>query len=238
MQSTNFSTIECIVIQICPQELAGETTVNGKKFKRTAAFVFLPNSKPGTTISCPLNYFQESCSITQKWIKSDSGQRIKLESLDQLSKVIITKKVDGIESEIYLPEFFSKKLFDYFALDINNNLVAYKGFDCYALQSLLSDVKMYPPNPTWDYKDISPSLGDIIVLSTDKNIPDSIKHWALSLGEDLYLSKFGRSGEGADSQVTIMNLEGMTLLYECKCCYVVTPIENAEIWDGYKYWNA
>lgn len=97
---------------------------------------------------------------------------------------------------------------------------------------------MYPPSPPWDYKEISPSVGDIVVLSADKNIPDSIKHWALSLGKDMYLSKFGRSGEGSDSQVTIMNLEGMMLLYDCKCCYVATPIKDSEKWDEYKYWNA
>lgn len=237
MQSTNFSTTECVVLQICPQELAGETSVNGKKYRRTAAYVFLPGSKTETIICCPLNYFQESCSILQKWIENESRQRIRLESLDQLSKIIITKKVDGDETEVCLPEFISKRLFDYFNLDIKNNLFEYKGFDCYAFQSLLSDTKMYPPSPPWIYKDISPGLGDIIVLSTDKNIPDSIKHWALSLGEDLYLSKFGRSGEGADSQVTIMNLEGMKLLYECQCCYIASPTEDAEIWDGYKYWN-
>ncbi len=91
MQSTNFSTTENIVLQICPQKLAGETTVNGKKYKRTAAFIFLPNSSSGTPISCPLNYFQDSCSIPGKWIKNDSGQKLKLENIDKLRKVILTR---------------------------------------------------------------------------------------------------------------------------------------------------
>jgi len=238
MQSTNFSTLENIVLQICPQELSGETTVNGKKYMRTAAFIFLPNSKPGTTISCPLNYFQECCSIKEKWIKDDSVQRIKLESIDKLRKVTITKKVDSIETEICIPELILTKLFEYFSFDINNNLDTYKGFDCYALQSLLYNARLFPPNPPWNYSEKSPSLGNIIAISTDKNVPDSIKHWALSLGEDLYLSKFGRSGEGAESQVTIMNLEGMKLLYDCKYYFIATPNKDADLWDGYKYWNA
>jgi hypothetical protein len=232
MQCTNFSTTENIVLQICPQELAGETTVNGKKYKRTAAFIFLPDSNPGTTISCPLNYFQDSCSIPGKWIKNDSGQKLKLANIDKLRKVILTQKVDGVETEVSLSDNVSKRLFQYFSLDIENNLDKYHGFDCYALQSLLSDVKMYPPSPPFAYKATSPNVGDIVVLSEDKNIPNSIKHWALSLGKDMYLSKFGRSGEGADSQVTIMNLEGMMLLYDCKCCYVATPITEAEKWDA------
>jgi len=222
----------------CPTNLSSRirrrNNGNGKMYKRTASYIFLPNSKPGTAISCPLNYFQDSCSISEKWIKNDHGHKMKLENLNQLSKVVITKKVDGVESEICLTESFSKRLFDYFNLDLS----FYKGFDCYALQSLLSNVGMHLPSHPWDYEDISPSLGDIIVLSSNKDLAYSIKHWALSLGDDLYLSKFGRSGEGADAQVIIMNLEGMKLLYESSYCYIATPNTNAKIWDGYKYSNA
>lgn len=231
--STNFSTLDCIVLQICPEEIAGETIVNEKKYKRTAAFVFLPNTEPGNTLSCPLNYFQESCSISEKWIKDDSCKKIKLTNIDRLSKVVITKKSHDIEEVINLSEYISRKLFDYFKYDVENNLAIFKGFDCYALQSLLGNVKYYPLNPAWDYKETIPELGDFVVLTNSIKLPDSIKHWALYLGDDIYLSKFGRSGEGTQSQVTIMNLEGMKLLYDCKYIYTAYPQMDAEPWKGY-----
>ena len=233
MQSTNFSTPECLVLQICPQELAGETEVNGKKYKRTAAFIFLPNSKPGETLSCPLNYFQDSCSVQEKWIKNDSGEKLILSNIDKLNRVIITKKSNGVEEKINISDYISHKLFDYFNFDVENNLDKYKGFDCYALQSLLGNVKFFPLNPSWDYKEANPNIGDVVILSTDKTLPNSIKHWTLYLGNDVYLSKFGKSGEGAQSQVTIMNLEGMKLLYDCKFSYSAYPKKDRELWDGY-----
>ncbi len=233
MQSTNYSTPESIVLQICPEELTGETEINRKKYRRMAAFIFLPNSKPGTTISCPLNYFQESCSIPGKWIENDIGKKLKLDNLDKLNTVIVTKKNHGKEEKIDLADNVSLKLFDYFNFDVERNLDKYKGFDCYALQSLIRNVKFFPPDPSWDYDKTNPKIGDVVVLSTDESLPDSIKHWAIYLGEDLYLSKFGRSGEGAQSQVTIMNLEGMMILYDCKFSYSAYPKQHAKPWDGY-----
>lgn len=234
MQSTNFSTPECLVLQICPQELAGDAEVNGKKYKRTAAFIFLPNSKPGETLSCPLNYFQESSSIPEKWIKNDAGEKLTLNSIDKLNKVVITKLNNGVEEKINIPDEIPHKLFDYFNFDIENNLNKYQGFDCYALQSLLRNVKFFPQKPSWDYKEANPNIGDVVILSTDEKLPDSIKHWAIYLGDDFYLSKFGKSGEGAQSQITIMNLEGMKLLYDCKFSFSAYPKKDKEAWNGYK----
>lgn len=237
MQSTNYSTPESIVLQICPEELPeelkGELEINGKKFKPTTAFIFLPDMKPGTTIFCPLNYFQESSSIPEKWIQDDLGQKLKLNNLDKLNTVIITKKNRGKEEKINLSDNVSRKLFDYFNFDVERNLDKYGGFDCYALQSLIGNVKFFPPDPSWDYQKIDPKIGDVVVLSTDENLPDSIQHWAIYLGEDLYLSKFGRSGEGVQSQVAIMNLEGMMLLYDCKFSYSAHPKHDSKPWGGY-----
>jgi hypothetical protein len=70
-------------------------------------------------------------------------------------------------------------------------------------------------------------------LSSDENLPRSIKHWVMYLGDDLYLSKFGRSGEGTESHVMVMNLEGMKFLYNCKKNYTAKPKLNAEAWDGF-----
>ena len=118
MQSTTFSTPECLVLQICPDEIAGEITVHGNKYRRTAAYVYLPNIKPGTTFSCPLNYFQESCSLPDKWIMDDSGNKIELTNISNLEKVVVTIKMNGVEEKINVPQYISLKLFDYFKLDI------------------------------------------------------------------------------------------------------------------------
>jgi hypothetical protein len=233
MQSTKYSTPESIVLQICPKELAGETEINGKKYRRIAAFIFLPNSKPGTTISCPLNYFQESCSLPGKWIQIDSGQKVKLDNLDKLQTVIVTKKNNSNEEKVDLADSISQKLFDYFNFDVEHNLEKYIGFDCYAFQSLIRNVVFFPPAPSWNYNKTEPNVGDVVVLTTDENLPDSIKHWATYLGEDLYLSKFGKSGEGSQSLVTIMNLEGMMLLYDCKFRYTANAKHKANPWNGF-----
>lgn len=234
LQSTNFSAPDCIVLQICTQEIAGETIVNGKSYRRTAAFIFLPNSKPGTTISCPLNYFQESCSIPEKWIQNDQGVRIPLTNIDKLSKVIITKKSNAVEEKIQISDSITTRLFNYFKLDVDHNPELFKGFDCYAFQSLLGNVIFFPTSPSWDYKDVKPEIGNCIVLATDEKLPESIQHWAVYLGDDLYLSKFGRGGEGAQAQVTVMSLEGMKYLYDCKKMYVAYTKLNAQVWNGYK----
>ena len=234
MQSTNFSAPDCIVLQICSQEIAGETTVNGKSYRRTAAYIFLPNSKPGKTISCPLNYFQESCSIPQKWIQNDQGVKIPLTNIEKLSRVVITKKTNAVEEKINISDSISNRLFNYFKFDVDHNEGLFKGFDCYAFQSLLGNVVFFPPSPSWDYKDKKPKIGDCIVLATDEKLPESIKHWTLYLGDDFYLSKFGRGGEGAQSQVTVMTLDGMKYLYDCKKTYAAYPKLNAQEWNGYK----
>lgn len=234
MQSTNFSAPDCIVLQICSQEFAGETTINGKSYRRTAAFIFLPGSGTGTTISCPLNYFQESCSIPQKWIQNDQGTRISLTNIDKLSRVVITKKTKSAEEKINISESVSNRLFNYFKLDVEHNSILFKGFDCYAFQSFLGNVIYFPRNPSWDYKEVKPEIGNCIILTTDEKLPESIKHWAVYLGEDMYLSKFGRGGEGAQALVTVMTLEGMKYLYDCKKMYTAYPKLNAQAWNGYK----
>jgi len=66
-------------------------------------------------------------------------------------------------------------------------------------------------------------------------LPQSIKHWALYLGDDIYLSKFGRSGEGTQSLVEITNLDGMMALYDCQHVFIACPDSEAEPWDGYTF---
>lgn len=78
-----------------------------------------------------------------------------------------------------------------------------------------------------------PIVGEIVVLANKNSLPDSIKHWAIYLGDNQYLSKFGRSGEGASSLITIMDLEGMIYLYESTLIYIAKPKSEAKPWEGY-----
>ncbi len=233
-RSTNFSDQETLVLQILPQETSGIIRVNGKEALRTYAEVYIPNSKPGLTISCPLNYFQDSVSLLEKWIIYDSSDTINLDGIDNLNKVIVTIKINDEERIIPIPINYSKRLLDYFKLDILNNPDSYRRFDCYALNCLLANVKINDITPEFEYIKKNLEVGDFIVLvPNDHILPDSIKHWALYLEDNLYLSKFGKSGEGKQSHLAIMDLEGMMTLYKCDISYVAKPQNQAKPWDGF-----
>lgn len=232
--STSFSNPDTIVIQFAPNENAGMENINRNKEYRTSAFVFIPDPKKlGNTISCPLNYFQESASILDGYILNDVQQRINIKNGSNFDKVIITKKINNNEEKVVLPDGYSKRLLDYFNLDIRHNEDNFVGFDCYAFASSIVNVNYNPKNPDFSYSNINPNIGDIIVLSDGSKLPNSIKHWAIYLGDNQYLSKFGRSGEGTQSLIAVMNLERMMNLYDCTERYVASPNKNAAIWDGY-----
>lgn len=234
-ESTSFSAPETIVLQILTDVRIGKTTVNGKEAYNTCGYVFIPKpDNPGYYISCPLKYFQQSVSLPEKWILDDSGNKIHLNNTDKFTKVIITKKINGKEEIIDLPEEYSGRIMNYFNLDIPHNDQKYKGFDCYAFASLIVNVKYYPLSPDFEYQDKLPKTGDVVVLANGTDLPESIMHWAIFLGDNQYLSKFGRSGEGAESLLTIMDLEGMKMLYNCKLKYVALPKAKAKKWEGYK----
>lgn len=230
--STKFSSRETLVLQILTDIKIGKSTVHGKEAFRSYALVFIPNSSGGT-ISCPLNYFQESVSLPEKWIINDAKQKVEISNADNFKRIIVTKKTNGIEEIIKLPNEYSKRLFDYFMLDVSHNEYMYKGFDCYAFASSIVNVKYYPLSPDFDYKNAPPSIGEIIVLTNGSNLPESIMHWAIYLGDNQYLSKFGRTGEGTSSLITVMDLEGIKFLYESNLTFTATPKANAKAWEGY-----
>lgn len=231
--TTKYSTPDSLVMKVLPDVIAGDVQIAGKQYPSVVALMFLPNS-PWLPISCPLNYFQTHCSIPKKFIIDDSSIERTLNGINTLNKVILTVKLlDEDEKRINISELVSSKLLEYFKYDIQRNTIQFKGFDCYALQSLLSNVKYCKENPPFDYRMSNPNPGDVVVLATDEGLPDSIKHWALYLGGDLYLSKFGRSGEGSESLVSVMTLKGMMLLYDCKLSFTATAKLDAAPWDGY-----
>ncbi len=231
--STVYSSPETLVLQILPKLEGYSMQIHGKLAQRTLAIIFFPDSKHGQSIKCPLTYFQESCSLPEKWILNDDSQKIHLNDIDKLQRVIITKKIEERENILPISNNYAARLLDYFRLDICHNTDSFIGFDCLDFVSLLADVKHCPENPEFEYFEQEPSMGDIIVLANNRKLPNSIKHWALYLGEDLYLSKFGRSGEGSQSFVDIMDLKGMMYLYDCEFLYLARPKVHAKPWNSF-----
>lgn len=230
--TTSYSNLNTLVLQITPDIKAGNATMFGLEYQRTAAWIIIPETN-SRYIHCPLNYFQESASLPGKWILNDINNRITFDSTSNLNKVIITEFKNGVEQLISIPANFNTRLFDYFKFDICHNLYAYKGFDCYAFICLITNVKYFPQNPYFTYEDKEPDIGDAVVLTQNNALPESIMHWALYLGNDYYLSKFGESGKGASSLLTVMDLKGMCFLYKCNKVFVAKPKPNAKHWDGY-----
>ena len=73
--STKFSDSEQIVLQITPSLGLNIISVNNKKAQEISAFIFLPTPVPGESIICDLRYFQDSCSIPDRWIFNNDGQK-------------------------------------------------------------------------------------------------------------------------------------------------------------------
>lgn len=221
-----------LVLQIIPELQCGLTQVGDRQAHRTSTMMFIPKTNP-FYIHCPLNYFQESVSLTGKWILDDKNNKFNLELIDNLNEVIVTEVVNGVENIIKIPTNYNKRLLNYFKLDICHNLASFIGFDCYAFISLIANVKYFPKNPEFYYKEKEPAKGDLIVLADSHLLPDSIKHWALYLGKDHYLSKFGKSGEGTQSLLEVMDLNGMKTLFKSNFVFVANPKVDARQWEEY-----
>lgn len=231
--ATKFSNATRLVLQVNPVSHIGGVKIEGRIRPRVEAGVFIPKDGDGNFIWCPFNYFQEHASLKDKYIKDDSNNKMALEYVDSLKEVIVTKAQIGHETEIPLSADYKRKLLEYLKFDIQHYTQAFQGFDCYAFVSLLSDVKFFPSSPEFNYEPNEPTIGDIIVLAKSKDLPDSIQHWVLYLGNDCYLSKFGKSDGTASSLLEVMNLDGMKYLYEASYHFVATPKPGARKWDGF-----
>lgn len=223
-----------LVLQIIPELPSDMVNIDNLQFPAVAAFIHIPEAPPHY-ISSPLRYFQKNASLSERWILDDKqNKKMELEFIDDVHEVIITKLINGAESIIKIPFVYNKRLLSYFNLDICHNLSLYKGFCCYAFISLIADVKYFPENPEFEYEKKEPVIGDVIVLAENDSLPNSIKHWALFLGDGYYLSKFGKSGYGTQSLLNIMSIDGMKTLYRSNCVFVAKPKTGAKKWDGYK----
>jgi len=220
-----------LVLKIRPELKFGQIQYNGKMAQSIVAYVCMPYlDKP----LCSLEYFQENASLSEKWINTVSGDKQKLEHIDELRKVVIIIINQGKVEICELPDEYGIRLLDYFKLDICHNSDRFEGFDCYAFVSLLVNVKYFLLKPGFDYLDEQAKVGDIVVIARDPDdLPCSIKHWALYLGDDIYLSKIGQSGKGAQSLVEVTRINGMKTLYDCEHVFIARPKREVEPWDGF-----
>jgi len=234
--SSLFCDANTLVLQIEPGAFTtGKISVGNKYADTRVSHIVMPKGN-GSTIHCPLHYFQEHASLRQRSIWDvDKKESIPLNGVANLKHVIVTVLTNGTESECRLPYAYKARLLEYFTLDICHDVERFREFDCYAFASLLADVRYCRPCPPFDFSEVNtPRAGDIVAMSDGGTLPDSIQHWALCLADDLYLSKFGRSGCGADRFVHVTDLGTMMHLYDCTKKVLARPREGAGPWSGYQ----
>ena len=217
------------MIQIAPGIEAGVIKFSERRCPRIAAWMILPGE--GGTIACSLGYFQRRASLRNQWIDGEGGRSIELSSVGGLGGVVVSVVKDGVETECRLPEGQAGALLRYFMMDVGNDAAAYEGFDCYAFASLMTDSLFMPDAPPFDFEDRPAKPGEIVVAANGPELPGSIRHWALCVGDDAYLSKLGQTGQGAQALLDITDRQGMLTLYECDRTFVATRRMDAPPWD-------
>lgn len=222
------------VLQIAPQIKAGDVQIENRQVNRIAALVYIPKSDQGN-IFCPLNYFQQSASVPEKWILDDHGQKFHLDGIESVYTMTVSELKNGSENRLEIPVSYQNRLFEYFKLDVTHNENTFRGFDCYAFISFIANVKYFPQKPEFNYENRAANQGEFVVLANNLALPESIKHWALYLGNDYYLSKFGKSGLGSDSLLNVMDLSGMKYLYQSNYIFTAVPIIGVRNWDGFRF---
>ena len=226
--TSSFCNSASAVIQIHPAVCVGQIVVDDRRAAKIASYMILP--KESGTIACPLNYFQEHASFREGWINDDSGHRTALNHVGGLTGVTVTVLRDGRESDCGLSDDLKRRLLGYFQMDMVHD-DRHRSFDCYAFVSFLTNSAFTPKAPPFEYEDRRPSVGEIVALTKDAELPDSIRHWALCVGEDLFVSKFGKSGDGAQALVEITNEQAMLALYDCGHALVANRTRGGAPWN-------
>jgi hypothetical protein len=228
---TEYSSENNLVLQIIPELENGKMIIDGRQSEKVSVIVFIPKLD-GTKIWCPFNYFQDNCSINEKFIISDNGSKMVLDGINELKKIITTIKANNSETELNISENTKVRLLEYFKLDMGNRLDNFIGFDCHAFVSFIKNTKCIPENPEFNFITEENEIDVAVVLSDNTKLPNSIKHWTIYLGDNLYLSKFGENTTGNHNQLAVMGLNGMYHLYNCNLQYTARIKENASKWDG------
>jgi hypothetical protein len=116
-------------------------------------------------------------------------------------------------------------------MDVCHDEAGYDGFDCYAFVSLLTNSLFRPADPPFQYEGRKPRPADVVVVANGSALPASIQHWALCLGEDLFISKFGKTGRGARALLETTDAAAMLSLYQCDRIMVAARRADAPAWD-------
>ncbi len=257
--STSFSDPETIVIQVSPDILIEEETVNGNKAYGPRAIVFVPfKESPDGFLFFTLKEFQIRLKVLyNSWvigkenipgwvIRKEIMPVFNLESPNIFSKVRVTSKVKEKEVIIDLPFNYNLRLLNFFKQDIEHNKVKFHRYDCQSFTRQLVNVESAWSCDDFDLqKNKEPAVGEVVVLTTgelnfpcDENPKGTVRHWAIYVGDNLYLSKFGATTENKGTNlVGFMDLEGMKKLFNCRLHYVAYPgsESNPWMWNGYEY---
>jgi hypothetical protein len=134
-----------------------------------------------------------------------------------------------------LPDSSARALLSYFMMDIGRNEAGYRGFDCYAFVSLLTDTVFLPEAPPFEYEERDATVGDVVAAATGPHLPGSIRHWALCVGKDLFISKFGATGHDAQALVETTDKAAMLSLYDCDRMLVARKAAGAPPWDASRW---
>ena len=231
--TSRFCDATTTVIQIHSGVYCGQIAVADRRARRMASWMILPGANG--TLACPLNYFQEHASLPEGWIADDKGKRIDLGDARQIVSMTVTVTENSRESECALAENLKTNLLSYFMMDIVHNERRYNGFDCHAFVSLLTNTEFRAAAPPFHYEQRNATAGDIVALSDGPALPNSIKHWALCVGDNHFISKFGRAGNGAQALLETTDQEAMLSLYECNRVLIATRRGDARPWDGTRY---
>jgi len=221
------------VIQIVPGIPAGRIKYAGRSCRRLTSSMILPGA--AGTIACPLPYFQRRASMSQGWIATDDGRRLHLGHVAGLDSVAVTIVENGLESESRLPVRQADALLAYFRMDVPRHEASYDGFDCYAFVSLLTDSVLKPEDPPFDFEEGALKAGDVVVVARGPELPHGIRHWALCVGEDVFISKFGRTGDGAQALVEATDGQAMLSLYDCDRMLIARRKADALPWDAARW---
>ena len=228
-RTSAFCTSAKAVIQVVPGLTAGQLRYAHRRCWRIASWMILPGDRG--TIACPLNYFQHRASLRGRWLDRLNGQRLELRGVGALEAVTISVIAHGVEREVALPGGQAAAILEYFLMDIRRDEAGYHGFDCYAFVSLVTNTLYDPSSPPFDYEARPATPGDVVVFARGSDLPHGIRHWALCVGENLFLSKFGQAGHGAHALLETTDAEAIVTLYECDRFLVARRKAHAPPWN-------
>ncbi|KKR69735.1 MAG: hypothetical protein UU12_C0038G0012, partial [Candidatus Woesebacteria bacterium GW2011_GWA2_40_7b] len=118
----------------------------------------------------------------------------KLKDLSQTRAISITLREKDEEKDVELPEDMLQNMANYLAN--KNNITGH--FDCASFAHAANGIQYESPNynpSNWIQSEFDGNInpGETVIIE-DKDKPNMFNHFAIYLGDDLYISKFGGAG--------------------------------------------